>query len=154
MERFLHEAIIKYLNDGALDTSVLKKSEERENFKKVFLSLKVENGVLMYKKKRVLASCKARTSGQSPIQSSREEMEGRRARCRKEALLGGTASHRCLVWSRVGVSSSFRRHEGAGRRVSGIAFSLHVKYDNNETSALVFFSSVTKYFLLYEAKNT
>ena len=52
MESFLHEAIIKYLNDGALDTSVLKKSEERENFKKMFLSLKVDNGVLMYKERK------------------------------------------------------------------------------------------------------
>ena len=52
MERFLHEAIVKYLNDGVLDTSVLKTSEKRENFKKVCRSLKVQKGVLMYKGRR------------------------------------------------------------------------------------------------------
>ena len=52
MERFLHEAIVKYLKDGVLDTSVLKTAEKRENFKKVCRSLKVENGVLMYKGRR------------------------------------------------------------------------------------------------------
>ena len=48
----MHEAIVKYLNDGVLDTSVLKTSEKRENFKKVCRSLKVEKGVLMYKGRR------------------------------------------------------------------------------------------------------
>ena len=52
MERFLHEAIVKYLNDGVLDTSVSKTSEKRENFKKACHSLKVEKGVLMYKGRR------------------------------------------------------------------------------------------------------
>ena len=49
MDRFLREAIEKYLTSGAMDHSVLDSSEKRENFKKVCRMMKVEDGVLKYK---------------------------------------------------------------------------------------------------------
>ena len=52
MDRFLHEAIVKYLNEGVLDLTFLKTSEKGENFKKLCRRLKVEEGVLMYKRRR------------------------------------------------------------------------------------------------------
>ena len=52
IDRFLHEAIVKYLNEAVLDSSVLKTSQKRENFKKLCRSLKVERGILMYKGRR------------------------------------------------------------------------------------------------------
>ena len=51
-DRFLHEAHVKDLNDGVLDNTVLKTSEKHGNFRKLCRSLKVENGVLMYKGQR------------------------------------------------------------------------------------------------------
>ena len=51
-DRFLHEAIVKDLNDGVLDNTVLKTSEKHGNFRKLCRSLKVVNGVLMYKGQR------------------------------------------------------------------------------------------------------
>ena len=52
MERFLREAIMKYLTEGVLDETVLNTSDKREAFKKNLRNMKMEGGTLLYKGRR------------------------------------------------------------------------------------------------------
>ena len=52
MERFLREAVTKYLSEGVLDEVVLDTSEKREAFKKNCRNMKLEEEVLLYKGRR------------------------------------------------------------------------------------------------------
>ena len=52
MERFLREAITRYLTEGALDGTVLDSRDKREAFKKNCRNMKFERGVLYYRGRR------------------------------------------------------------------------------------------------------
>ena len=52
MERFLREAITRYLTEGTLDETVLDSRDKREAFKKNCRNMKFERGVLYYRGRR------------------------------------------------------------------------------------------------------
>ena len=52
MERFLREAITRYLTEGTLDETVLDSRDKREAFKKNCRNMKFERGVRYYRGRR------------------------------------------------------------------------------------------------------
>ena len=52
MERFLREAITKFLTEGTLDETVLDSRDKREASEKNFRNMKFETGVLFYQGRR------------------------------------------------------------------------------------------------------